>query len=133
VRTQARHDERRIALLALPARHPLRQPGLIHATAAELPYVPLTDALSILLVLDARHEERFEPAAVRWAGRLATEAPGLGLAELAGALESLVALPDQHAQASLVALAGRARRPVGAPALRTSRRRSQQPGPRWWA
>ena len=37
--------------------------ALIHATAAELPYVPLPDALAILLVLDARHEERFEPAA----------------------------------------------------------------------
>ena len=47
--------------------------ALIHATAVELPYVPLTDALAILLVLDARHEERFNAAAVRWAGRLATE------------------------------------------------------------
>jgi hypothetical protein len=53
-----------------------------------------------LLVLDARHEERFEPAAVRWAGRLATEVPGLELAELAGALESLVALPGESAQAA---------------------------------
>ena len=46
--------------------------ALFHATAAELPYVPLADALAILLVLDAKDEERFEPAAVRWAGRLAT-------------------------------------------------------------
>ena len=107
--------------------------ALIHATAAELPYVPLADALAILLVLDARHEERFDAAAVRWAGRLATEAPGVELAELAGALESLVALPDEHAQASLLALAGRARRPAGAPAPPVGRRRSQRPGPRWWS
>ena len=40
--------------------------ALIHATAAELPYVPLRDALAILLVIDAKHEERFEPAAVSY-------------------------------------------------------------------
>ena len=107
--------------------------ALIHATAAELPYVPLPDALAILLVLGARHEERFEPAAVRWAGRLATEAPGLELAELSRALESLHAPPGESAQASLLALAGQARRPVGAPAPPASGRRSQRPGPRWWS
>jgi hypothetical protein len=107
--------------------------ALIHAIAAELPYVPLTDALAILLVLDAKQEGRFEPTAVRWAGRLAIEAPGLELAELAGALESLVALPGEQAQASLLTLAERARRPPRAPAPPVSGRRSQQPGPRWLA
>ena len=82
--------------------------ALIHATAAERPYVPLRDALAILLVIDAKDEERFEPAAVRWAGRLALETPDLELAELTGALQSLIALPDEHAQRSLLALAGRA-------------------------
>jgi hypothetical protein len=48
---------------------------------------------------------------VRWAGRLALETPDLQLAELAGALESLHALPDEHAQRSLLAL-GRARSPA---------------------
>jgi hypothetical protein len=51
--------------------------ALIHATAAELPNVPLRDALMILLVIDAKREERFDSAAVRWAGRLAVEAPNL--------------------------------------------------------
>ncbi len=105
--------------------------ALIHATAAELPYVPLRDALAILLVLDAIHEERFDAAAVRWAGRLATEAPGLEMVDLASALESLVALPDDEALRSLLALAELARRPAGAPAPPHQRRRSQQPGPRW--
>ena len=105
--------------------------ALIHATAAELPYVPLPDALTILLRPRRKHEERFDAAAVRWAGRLATEAPGLELDELAGALQSLNALPDKHAQHSLLALATRARRPAGAPAPPVAKRRSQQPGPRW--
>ena len=34
---------------------------LIHATAAELGWVPLRDALAILLVIDAKDEERFGP------------------------------------------------------------------------
>jgi hypothetical protein len=103
--------------------------ALIHATAAELPYVPLEDALGILLVIEAKDDERFERSAVRWAGRLAFETPDLALAELAGALESLHALPDEHAQRSLLALAERARPPrarATAPpeARRSSRRRS---------
>ena len=85
--------------------------AIIHATAAELGWVALRDALGILLVIEAKDDERFEAAAVRWAGRLALEVPDLVLAELAGALESLHALPDEHAQRSLLALAERARMP----------------------
>ena len=99
---------------------------LIHATAAELGWVPLRDAPAILLVIDARDEERFDSAAVRWAGQLALEVRDLELAELAGALESLHALPDENAQRSLVALTARA---VGTAAVRRSpaaSRRSQQ-------
>jgi hypothetical protein len=64
---------------------------------------------------------------VRWAGRLALEVPDLLLVELAGVLESLGALPDEHAQRTLLALAERARkpRPPGAsepPATRSSQR-----------
>jgi hypothetical protein len=81
---------------------------LIHTTARELGYVGLTDALAILLVIESKDDERFESAAVRWAGRLALETPDLELAELAGALESLHALPDEHAQRTLLALAERA-------------------------
>src|ERR1043165_3687056 len=61
--------------------------AIINATAAELGSVALPDALGILLVIEAKDDERFERAAVRWAGRLALEAPDLELAELAGALE----------------------------------------------
>ena len=78
--------------------------AIIHVTAAELGWVALRDALGILMVIEAKADERFESAAVRWAGRLALEVPDLALAELAGALESLHALPDEHAQRSLVAL-----------------------------
>jgi hypothetical protein len=88
-----------------------RNLAVIRLTAAELPHIALRDALGILLVIEAQDEERFESAAVRWAGRLALETPGLALAELAGALESLEALPDEHAQRSLVTLAARARQP----------------------
>jgi hypothetical protein len=83
--------------------------AIIHATAAELGHISLRDALGILLVIEREAEERFDAAAVRWAGRLALETPDLELAELAGALESLEALPDEHAQRVLVALAERAR------------------------
>jgi hypothetical protein len=87
-----------------------RNLAIIRVTAAELPHIALRDALGILLVIEYQAEERFERAAVRWAGRLALETPDLTLAELAGALESLHALPDEHAQRSLLALAARARR-----------------------
>jgi hypothetical protein len=56
-----------------------RNLALIHATAAELAYVSLSDALAILMVIEATDDGRFEPAAVRWAGRLALETPDLAL------------------------------------------------------
>ena len=86
-----------------------RNLAIIRATVAELPHIPMRDALGILLVIEAKDDDRFDAAAVRWAGRLALETPGLELAELAGALESLHALPDEHAQRTLLALAERAR------------------------
>jgi len=89
--------------------------AIIHVTAAELGWVALRDALGILMVIEAKADERFESAAVRWAGRLALEVPDLALAELAGALESLHALSDEHAQRSLLTLADRAVRPAPRP------------------
>ena len=103
--------------------------AIIEATAAELGWVALRDALGILLVIEAKDAERFERSAVRWAGRLALEVPDLVLAELTGALESLHALPDEHAQRSLVALADRAvrpRPPAGASPPAAGTRRSQR-------
>jgi hypothetical protein len=84
---------------------------LIRVAAAELGRIHLRDALGILIVIEDKDEDRFEAAAVRWVGRLALETPALTLVELSGALESLNALPDEHAQRTLVALADRARRP----------------------
>jgi hypothetical protein len=100
-----------------------RNLAIIRATVAELGHVGLGDALGILLVIEAKDDERFEAAAVRWAGRLALETPDLELAELAGALESLHALPDEHAQRTLLALAQRAR------PLRGATARTAGPGP----
>jgi hypothetical protein len=100
--------------------------AIIHVTVAELGWVALRDALGILIVIEAKDDERFERSAVRWAGRLALEVPDLELAELAGALESLHALPDEHAQRTLLALAERAvrpTRPAGAPPSAATRRR----------
>src|SRR3954454_11732690 len=103
--------------------------AIIEATAAELGWVALTDALAILLVIEAKDDDRFERSAIRWAGRLALEVPDLDLAELAGALESLHALPAEHAQRTLLQLAGRARGPRR-PAAKAppAARRSQDPG-----
>jgi hypothetical protein len=64
--------------------------ALTHVTVAELGWVPLRDALAILLVIEAKDDDGVERAAVR-AGRLANETPDLELAELAGALESAAA------------------------------------------
>ena len=49
---------------------------LIRVSAAELRHIALRDALGILIVIEAQAEERFEAAAIRWAGRLAIETPG---------------------------------------------------------
>jgi len=106
---------------------------LIQATAAELGWVALQDALAILLVIDDRDEERFDRTAVRWAGRLATEVPDITLDELAGALVSLHALPDENAQRSLLAITARAVRPATLQPSTSAKRRSQRPSPRWMA
>jgi hypothetical protein len=81
----------------------------VRGVAAELPYISLPDALLILELIETQDERRFEPAAVRWAGRLALEAPGLTLAQLHLAIEALNGLPDDEAKATLRALARRAR------------------------
>lgn len=52
---------------------------VVRMTAAECPRIGLEDALSILLLIAELEPERFEPAAVRWAGRLMAARPVLGL------------------------------------------------------
>jgi hypothetical protein len=81
----------------------------VRGVAAELPYISLPDALLILELIETEDERGFEPAAVRWAGRLALEAPGLTLAQLHLAIEALDGLPEDEAKATLRALARRAR------------------------
>src|SRR5690348_584528 len=81
----------------------------VRGVAAELEYIPLPVALAILELIEADDERAFDAAAVRWAGRLALETPGLTLSQLPLALEALDALPDTDAKATLEALARRAR------------------------
>jgi len=86
--------------------------ALIHATAAELGWVPVRDALAIRLVIDARDEERFGPAAVRLAGRFALEVRDLTLSEFRGAgLASCAAARERST--ILQGLTERAVRPPG--------------------
>jgi hypothetical protein len=99
-------------------RHALRSGDLlrVRAVAAELTYVPLPDALAILELIEGQDEARFEPAAVRWTGRLALEAPGLTLSQLHLAIEALDGLPDDDAKQTLRTLARMARpRPSAVP------------------
>jgi hypothetical protein len=74
--------------------------------AAELPKVPLADALSLLLLALDQQPWRFETAAPRWHARLRAEA-GLTLAEAQLAVAALDALAGPRAVAgghALVAL-----------------------------
>jgi hypothetical protein len=67
--------------------------------------------LAILELIEAQDEARFEAAAVRWAGRLALETPGLTLAQLDRVIEALYGLPDEDARAMPRGFARRARPP----------------------
>jgi hypothetical protein len=96
---------------------------LVRATAAELGWITLPDALAILELIEEHEEERFDAAAVRWVGRLALEAPGVTLAQLGTALAALEALPDTEAQVVLRALAREARSTAPPGAAGRQRRR----------
>jgi hypothetical protein len=131
IREMPPRPERNSQALPIPApREPPVLTGQVHGR--ELGWVALRDALGILLVIEAKDDERFERSAVRWAGRLALEVPDLALAELAGVLESLHALPDEHAQRTLLAMAERAVRPrPPASPPPAAARRSQRRGGRF--
>jgi hypothetical protein len=94
----------------------------VRAAAAEVGWVGLADALAILELIEAHDEDRFDAAAVRWVGRLALEAPGLTLAQLAEAVEALDALPDTEPKRVLRELAAGARE-VAPPGARDRVRR----------
>jgi hypothetical protein len=68
---------------------------LVQTAAAELPRVGLQDALRVCLLLRDGDSDRFERAAVRWAGRFALEARGASLEAIARAVAALDALPDR--------------------------------------
>jgi hypothetical protein len=78
---------------------------LVRANAAELGRVDLPEALAIVELIRAKEPERFDAAAVRWAGRLALERNPLKLLELSHAVRSLSQLPDPAARQLLLALA----------------------------
>jgi hypothetical protein len=71
--------------------------------AAELPKVPLADALALLLLALDQQPWRFETAAPRWHARLCNEAP-LALAEAQLAVSALDALAGPGASAGAQAL-----------------------------
>ena len=65
---------------------------LVIAAAAELPRVGLRDALEVCLLLRDGDPERYDRAAVRWAGRFALEAQGVSLAAVEEAVDALAEL-----------------------------------------
>jgi len=67
-------------------------PLLVRAAAAEVPEVGLEDALQICLVLLDSEPGSYEPAAVRFLGRVLLERPGLTLAAAEAAAANLAAL-----------------------------------------
>lgn len=79
----------------------------VRTNAAELGRVELVDALAIAELIRAKEPERFEAAAVRWAGRLALERRDLRLLELGHAVRALGKLAEPTARDLLLALADR--------------------------
>jgi hypothetical protein len=77
---------------------------LVLAAAAELPRLSLADALAVCLVL-CGDRDRYSRAAVRWHGRLCTEARRLSAVEAQLALSCLQALPTPAGRAAARTLA----------------------------
>ena len=76
---------------------------LIRAAAAELPSVPLEDALDICLALLELEPDTYTRTATRWGSRLAIERK-LDLVDAQLALAALAALPGAGAKAGADAL-----------------------------
>ncbi len=72
---------------------------LVMTAAAELPRVGLRDALEVCLLLRDGDPDRYERAAVRWAGRFALEAQTVSLDAINAAVAALNALPERPAEA----------------------------------
>lgn len=78
----------------------LRQVRLV---AAELDAVPIPYALRILLLIRDKEPDRFEPAAVKLAGRLMAKHPDVGLEGAAALLYELAALGSRKSAARRLA------------------------------
>ncbi|HEY1357058.1 MAG TPA: hypothetical protein VGF21_02020 [Thermoleophilaceae bacterium] len=68
----------------------------VRAAAADLPAVPLDDALQILVLILEQEPQRFERAALRWLTRLLAERPIAELRQAELAVHHLAALPDRR-------------------------------------
>jgi hypothetical protein len=71
---------------------------VVLATARELPWIALDDALRVCLVLRDGDPDRYDRAAVRWLGRFALEARGVTIGDLRAAAAALDALPHRAAE-----------------------------------
>jgi hypothetical protein len=75
------------------------------ATAADVPRVPLPEALAICLLLRDQDPERYERAAVRWHSRLCAEAR-LSLTDASLAMAALMVIASTRPVSGFQALAG---------------------------
>ena len=75
------------------------------AAAHELESLSLVDALALCLVLLDEDAARYDRAAVRWVGRLASDARGLDLAGVSLVTDALAALRGPDPGPALAALA----------------------------
>ena len=62
--------------------------AIIRTAAAELPSVPLADALTVCVVIRERQPDAFERAALRWLARFITERPAIGLEAVGEAVDA---------------------------------------------
>jgi hypothetical protein len=74
---------------------------IITAAARDLPVVSLADALSIVLVFQAKRDPRADRAAAKWAARVILE-KGLGVAQSHQLLGALTALPEDDTALEVV-------------------------------
>jgi hypothetical protein len=80
------------------------------SAAAELQFVPLTEALELTLLLADKEPEKYERAAARWHIRFLEEVPNVDLPENQAVLALLAAIPaNRLAAAALAALLSRRR------------------------
>lgn len=76
----------------LPPSDPTQVPPLAIVAAKEHGWLDLSDALSLVELMAAQHDDLFARAALRWHARFELEVPDLTLEESALALTALLAL-----------------------------------------